>query len=141
MTTMLEPILGSLDNRIVIIFIVIMVICLILAIIKKVFKVALFVAALAIIATIIMPIASDFQDKYQFSLESGTAVITIDGQEFKMDRVQCKSIEMENKGSGGYELRADMGDEGVLDIIVPTFMLDSVKHFAERYGIPIEIRE
>lgn len=140
MTTMLEPILGSLDNRIVIVFIVIMVICLILAIIKKVFKVALFVAALAIIASIIMPIASDFQEKYQFSLEDGTAVITVDGQEFKMDRVECKSIEMENKGSAGYELRAEMTD-GVLDIIIPAFMLDSVQHFAERYGIPIEVRE
>lgn len=140
MTTMLEPILGNLDNRIVIVFIVIMAICLILALIKKVFKVAIFVAILAIAASFLMPIAKDFQEKYQFSLEDGTAIIKVEGQEYKLDRIECKNIEMENKGSAGYELRAETSD-GTLDIIVPTFMLDSVKHFAERYGIPIEVRE
>ena len=140
MESMLEPILGNIDVNILWIFIAIMGVCIILSIIKKAIKLTIFVAAIAAIAIVLVPMAQDFQTKYNFQMENGSIVMTINGEEVSVEKDICKEIELENKGSQGYELRA-VTDEGTLDIIIPTFMKEGVEVFADRYGIPIEVME
>lgn len=140
MTTMLEPILGTVDPKIIYMFAGIMGVCIILAIIKKVFKVAIIVTIIAAIALAIVPFAEDFQEKYKYNLEDGIVTIMIEGQQYLIDRADCKSIEMQNEGMAGYSLRV-VASDGALEIIIPTFMKPSVEDFASRYGIPITVRE
>lgn len=140
MTTMLEPILGTLDTRIVMVFVGIMAICIVLSLIKKAFKVAIIVAILAILVSMLVPLANEFQEKYKFSLEDGIVSITLDGQEYTIDRLECESIYLENKGMDGYALVIQM-EEGVFQVTIPRFMLESMQNFAERYNIPLDVKE
>lgn len=139
MTSMLEPILGQLDRRVIILFIAIMAVGIILALIKKVFKIVFVLGAFVAIALLIMPMAEDFQERYQFSLANGELSITVDGEEYTIDRLECKEITVTNLGlDGGYSLSANLGDE-VLNIKIPVFMVSSIEGFADRYDIPIKI--
>ena len=136
MSSILEPILGSLEPWAIYVFIAMMAVCLILSVIKKVFKITALVSVLIIIAIIILPMANDFQDRYGFSVEDGVANIKMQGQVYKLDSKLTKSIEMKDNGSGDYLLIAPSVDnEGTLNVLVAKWMLDPIKEFADRYGI------
>ena len=140
MESMLEPILGTIDTRVIWVFIAVMGICIILSIIKKAIKLTVVIGIIAAIAIFVAPMAEDFQSRYHFEMVDGAITMTINGEEVSVEKDICKEIELENKGAEGYELRAVTTD-GTLDIMIPTFMRDGIKTFAERYGIPIEVRD
>lgn len=140
MTSMLEPILGQVDPTVLWVFIGIMAVCVVLSIIKKAIKIAVTVALIASLATVIAPLAQEFQENYKFEIVDSTAILKIKGEEFRLSRDECKDIRLENKGSKGYSLIVDTKN-GKLDIIIPTFMMTSMRDFADKYGIPVSVLE
>lgn len=140
MESFLAPILGEVDTRLLIVLAVGLVIFLILAILKKALKLAIGIGIAAIIIIYAVPMATEFQKDYKFEVADGVAVVTIKGKEFELDKDYITDISLVNEGLSGW--RAEIASEdGVTHVVIPQFMYESVKGFANKYSIPIEVRE
>lgn len=146
MESMLAPILQEVDTRILIGFAVVMGILVVVTLIKKAVKLSAVVAAFAAIAIAIVPAANDFQEKYKFNIVDGAAVFSIEGTDYKIDKRTVDNIEMENTGFSGYKtVITFLGNEGEassnITLNIPTFMVSSIRDFADKQDIKIKVRE
>lgn len=140
MKDIIEQILANVDHRILIAIAVILVISFIFALVKKIAKLAIFIAAVAIIVTIGIPAAKDFQDKYQFNIVEGQAVVMIEGKKFILDKEECKNITIEMTEDKKYEMEAVISGNTV-EVEIPSFMVKGIESFANSNGIPITVGE
>lgn len=140
MINMLEPILANVDTKVILIVAGILVISGILAIIKKVVKLGLVMLVVAILVSTLIPMAQSFQEKYSINVSNGVIALKVDGKEYNIDKENCKSITIENKGLSTYLVSAEF-NAGRLAITMPGFMVNKIKDFGEKHKIPIKMLE
>lgn len=140
MTDMLAPILSEIEPTYIWMLVGICAIVLLLSLLKKAVKLAITVLIIGLCATAVVPWAQNFQEKYQIRVEDGALAMKIDGEDFFIDREGIKSMQLVNDGFGNYSLGITYKD-GLQTIKLPTFMTNTIKEFAERYYIPIEVLE
>lgn len=140
MTDMFAPILSELNPTYVWIFVGICAILVVLSIVKKAIKLALIVGLIGLCVSVVAPWAQDFQEKYKINFDNGALVMKVNGEDFRLDKEAIKSMQLVNDGFGNYSLGITY-DDGLQTIGLPTFMTNTIKEFADRYSIPIEVLE
>lgn len=140
METLLEPILAELDMKVVIVAVGILLTIGIIALVKKVMKAGISVIIVAILIATLGPMAQSFQENYRFNIEGGVMQIGLGENDYVIDRDSCKEIKLTNKGIAGYEVEA-VFEDGLLKIMIPTFMMGQIVTFSDRYNIPTTVIE
>lgn len=140
MNLIFGEVLSQLDSRLVYILAGLLAISVIIALIKKAIKLAIIVGVIAFAISSLGPMASDFQNKYQLEVNRDKAVITIDNQKTQLSKEDVSKLLFVNNGLSGYTITVKYND-GIGSVNVPTFMVKSIKDFAENQGIPVEVRE
>lgn len=135
----LQQVVGTLDQRLLIAIVVILIIAMVISVVKKLIKLALFVMALILVSVFVLPIAKDYQEKYNFRIEDGVAMITVEGKDVAVTPSTCKGIEFKGKvdGTSNY-LVVLLIDKSEVKIIVPNFIQKGLQAFAESSSIPIQ---
>lgn len=139
MTSMLEPILAELDPRILWVIVGLFVALLIITLIKKAIKLTLTVACIIAALMILMPMAEDFQSKYNFDIEDGKAYITTEGQEFIIEELsKVKEAKFIYNGINGVDVSIKYTDTN-MNFNVPSFLAESIQEYFDKYDIPYKI--
>lgn len=135
----LQQVVGTLDQRLLIGILVVLVILFIVSIVKKLVKLALFIMALILISTFILPIAKDYQKKYNFRIEEGIAMMTVEGKDLAITPSTCEGIEFKGKieGTNNY-LVVLLIDKSEVEISVPNFIQIAIEKFAKASSIPLQ---
>ena len=143
MDNLVAPILAELDTNLVIAIAVLMIILLAVSIwvIKKVTKMVIFLACVVICLVFVVPAASSFQEKYNFSVEDNNITIISDGQEYTLGNLgEIKDITMVYNGMQGVNINIKYKDSS-LDIEVPVFINNLLKEYLDSRNMDYVIKE
>lgn len=139
MTSMLEPFLAELDPSVVWIVIALFVALLLITIIKKAIKFTIIVACLIAGLVLVIPVAEDFQSKYQFEITDGEAHITTEGQELIVGELsKIKSVKFTYSGLNGVDVNIKYTDTN-MSFTVPSFLAESLQEYFDKYDIDYKI--
>lgn len=129
--------LSQVDPKVLTVSLVILVILCILSIIKKMIKLVVTFVIIAVFVGILMPIASDIQSKYNFSIDNGVIQMTIEGEEISFDKLECKEINVSDNGDS-YTVEIILNNT-TPEIGMPKFMLKPLEAFADKCSIPVNV--
>lgn len=135
----IKQLLGTLDQKVLIAILVVLAILLVIALIKKLVKMAVFIIALMLVWTFVLPIAKEYQEKYNFRIIDNVAMITVDGKDISLDKEACDGIKFNGKSdtSDNYSISIILDGENV-EFEVPKFIQDGIEKFAKSSDIKIE---
>lgn len=138
----IQQVIGTLDQRLLIGIVVFLVILLIVSIVKKLVKLAVFIIALILVSTFVLPVAKQYQEKYNFRIEEGVAMITAEGKDLAISPDTCKGIKLNGKveGTNNYSISIIIDDTEV-EVYVPNFIQIALEKFANSEGIEVSKQE
>lgn len=139
MSSMLEPFLAELDPTIVYIVIGLFAVLLLITIIKKAIKFTIVVAAIIACLVLVVPMAQDFQSKYQFDIKDGAAHLVTEGQEVivgELDKI--KEVKFTYNGLNGVDVKIKYTDTN-MGFTVPSFLAESLQEYFDKYNIDYKI--
>lgn len=139
MLSMFEPFLAELDPMIVWVVIGLFAVLLLITIIKKAIKFTIIVAAIIAGLVLVVPVAQDFQSKYQFEITDGKAVVVTDGQQVIVDNVgKIDKVTFTYNGLNGVDVEIKYTDTR-MNFNVPSFLAESLQSYFDKYDIKYKI--
>lgn len=139
MDNMLQPILAELDPNIVYLVVAVFAVLLVLTVIKKAIKLTIIVAVITGCVFMLAPMAEDFQERYQFTVEDSQVILKVDGREYIIDNpTNIKEAKLVYTGKQTIDVVIKYTDTN-LGFTVPVFMGDTIKDFFEEYDVKYKV--
>ena len=139
MLSMFEPFLAELDPMIVWVVIGLFAVLLLITVIKKAIKFTIIVAAIIAGLVLVIPVAQDFQSKYQFEIADGKAMVVTDGQQVIIDNIgKVENVVFTYNGLNGVDVSIKYTDTN-MKFNVPSFLAESIQEYFDKYDIKYKI--
>lgn len=141
---MMEQMLGNLDPNVVYVCIAVLVVGIILTLIKKAFFLAIIMVVLFMGATMLIPMAKEFQENYSIGINDDEQLeMVVNGKTFTFGGEDngIQDINIERKKTGEYTLEIKYEDGGIATFTAPGYMRDTIIKYIKNNGFKYDLFE